>query len=286
MKRFLWFLLLASVGFVPAAGAQSQPTQTVGDTPVVDATLPAPPHGKSTVIGGEIRQIDVVLDEITLKAYGEKAFKIFFDARTEVYRDGKRISVLDLRPADHASVQTVLDGTKIFALSMHILSKSPEGDFQGRVLSFNAATGELNMSGVLSKQPIKLHVTPSTAITRQGQSSFASASGGQSDLVSGALVSVKFESDKEGRGVVTQIGVLATPGATFVFSGNISAFDMHDGLLVIVDPRDDKSYSITFNPASFPVSQHFSVGQSLRVTANFDGTRYVANEITVNQASQ
>ena len=37
------------------------------------------------------------------------AMKILFDERTQVYRDGVRIPLRDLRPEDHASVQTILE---------------------------------------------------------------------------------------------------------------------------------------------------------------------------------
>jgi|CZKL01.1.fsa_nt_gi hypothetical protein len=293
MDRIFSLILLSTVAFGAQnlANAQSEqpsgssPTLKTEDAPTEALTLPAAPRGKSTVMGGEIKSVDPVLDQITLKAYGERPIKIFFDERTQVFRDGNKINLTDLGPAEHASVQTVLDGTTVFALSVHILSKSPEGDYQGRVISFNSGTGELAMSGVLSNQPMKIHVASNTSITRQGQSAFASAPSGQSDLVPGALISVKFES-KQGKGVASQIAVLATPGATFVFSGNITSFDMHSGLLVLVDPRDEKTYTINFDPARFPISQKFHSGLHLRVAANFGGNRYTASEITETQAAE
>jgi hypothetical protein len=57
---------------------------------------------------------------------------------------------------------------------------------------------------------------------------------------------------------------------------------MHNGLLVLVDPRDEKSYQVFFDSASFPASQNLHEGDHVRVAATFDGTRYVANGITVN----
>ena len=57
--------------------------------------------------------------------------KILYDERTQVYRDGVKAPLSDLHAQDHASIQTVLDGTKIFALSIHMLSKAPEGECPG-----------------------------------------------------------------------------------------------------------------------------------------------------------
>ena len=93
--------------------------------------MPPLPSGKSTILGGAIRDVDPVLDRFTLRIVGEKPIKILFDERTQIFQDGKKVPLRDLKPADHASVQTILDGTNVFALSVHVLSKSPEGDYQG-----------------------------------------------------------------------------------------------------------------------------------------------------------
>lgn len=294
MVRVFVIVMLAGMAIAPlaVAGAQSNdPTDSHPAAKAEDSTgdlppLPTLPRGKSTVMGGEIRKVDPVLDQLTLKAYGEKPIKIFFDERTQVFRDGKKIPLIDLQPVEHAAVQTVLDGTAIFALSIHELSRSPEGDYQGKVTNFNPGSGELTLAGVVSGQSLKILVTAGTQIARQGQSAFSSAGSGQSDLVRGALISVKFQSDTRGRGVASAIAVLAIPGSTFVFSGSLASFDMHAGLLVLADPRDSNNYPISFDPARFPVSQNFHPGEPLRVTANFDGTRYVASDITISQAPQ
>ena len=68
--------------------------------------------GESTVMGGEIRSVDPVQDQFQLKVFGQRPMKILFDARTQVYRDGKKIPLRDLGSEEHASVQTVLDGAK------------------------------------------------------------------------------------------------------------------------------------------------------------------------------
>ncbi|MGA2537357.1 MAG: hypothetical protein ABSF53_15175 [Terracidiphilus sp.] len=251
------------------------------DTAAALPPIPPPPGGKSTILGGEIRKIDPVGDVLTLKVYGQKPVKILFDERTQLFMDGKKVPLHDLKPAEHASVQTILDGTKVFALSVHVLSKSPEGDYQGRVLSFDAATTELTLSSILSHQPMKLLVPAGTPIAREGQPSFTASQQGMSDLVKGALVSATFEADKSGHGVATKIVVLATPGAEFVFIGNIAALDTHAGTLALVDPRDDKTYSISFNPGNLPETQQLKMGQHITVTTNFDGVNYIAKSIAI-----
>jgi hypothetical protein len=82
--------------------------------------------------------------------------------------------------------------------------------------------------------------------------------------------------------VAGQIAILATPGSAFLFGGNISSLDMHSGVMVLVDPRDDKSYQIFFDSAHLTTSQNLHEGDYVQVTAAFEGTRYVASAINVN----
>jgi hypothetical protein len=198
-----------------------------------------------------------------------------------VFRNGVKTSVSDLRAHDHASIQTVLDGTKIFAMSIHMLSQAPEGECQGQVVSYNAASGTLTVTAALSRQPITLHVPAGTPVVGVGQVTISSPSAGLQDLVKGTLVSVKFDSTNNGRGVARQISIFATPGSSFVFTGNIVSLDLAANRLVLLDPKDDQSYSIVFDRNHFPISKELHVGTHVTVTANFDGSRYIADAITI-----
>ncbi len=290
MGRILVAVMLSSLAIAQSRLAGAQPQQNEGTQSAVNtesvssglSSLPPTPKGKSTVMGGEIHDVDPVRDQFTLKVFGAGAVKILYDERTRVYRDGIRTPLRDLRSDDHASVETVLDGTNVFALSIHMLSQSPAGEAQGQVLSYNSGTGELAVSDSLSRDPIELLVPPGTPIVRQGQDAFSEANQGPSDLVWGTLISVEFKSDNKGRGVASHIAILATPGSAFVFSGNISFLDLHSGLLALVDPRDNKSYQISFDTARYPMSRDLHEGEHITVTANFDGARYVASAIAVN----
>lgn len=250
------------------------------------SALPALPRGKSTVLGGQITQIDPVLDQFTLRIFGQKPLKILFDERTQVYRDGTKVPIRDLRTEQHASVQTALEGPNVFAISIHMLSDVPHGEAQGRVLGYDAETRELTLGSSLSREPIRLLLREDTPVVREGQSAFTSTSAGRGDLVSGALVAVTFDASEKGRAVANRVTVLAKPGSDFVFSGKLTSLDMHSGILVLVDPRDQKSYQISFDPAAMPASNSLHVGDQVRANAAFDGTRYTATEITPVPASQ
>ncbi len=287
MGRFITVVMLGSVTSFQLLFASANPEQHV-DTQFVSAAegtsgtlpaLPPIPRGKSTVIGGAIHDVDPVRDQLTLKVFGGQSMKILFDERTQVYRDGVKTPLRDLRPDDHASIETVLDGTNVFALSIHMLSQSPEGECQGQVLNYDPSTRELTLNDVLSREPIKLRVPTGTSVIRVGQASSAENLA-SSTLVKGTLISAKFEPDSKGRGVARQIAILATPGSAFVFSGEVAFLDLHSNVFVVVDPRDDKRYKISFDPASFPNSEQLHEGAHVTVTANFDGTGYVASAFT------
>ena len=243
--------------------------------------LPPLPPGKATVMGGEIRDVDSVRDRFTLLVPGGKPVKLLFDARTQLYRDGVKIAPGELHSGDRASVETVLDGTTLFAVSIHMLSRAPVGECQGQVVAYDAGTHELTMSNTLTRERIRLLVPPGTPFVRQEEAASSSPSPQVADLVPGTLLTVKFVSDHRGKGVATQIAIQATPGAHFVFSGDISSLDLHTGSLVLVDASKDKTYQLYFDPQQLPATRDLHPGDHVRVTASFDRTRYVAEAISV-----
>ena len=299
MCRLLAIAILSSTAFAQLsspAGSKSGQDQNVPPASHLKSasagafSLPPMPRGKSTVIGGSIRGVDPVRDQLMLDVFGGRKLKVLFDERTQIYRDGTKTSLHDLRAGDHASVETVLDGTIVFARSIRMLSVLPEGECQGQVMSYDPGDHypgdhELTVRDALSRQPVKFRVPAGTAVVRQGQAASSVANLGSGDLVGGTLISVKFQSDNEGHGVASQVAILATPGTAFVFVGNVASLDLHSGLLVVIDPRDDKRYDVFFDAARFPASRDLHEGADVTVTADFDGARYVASAITVNSAA-
>jgi hypothetical protein len=242
--------------------------------------LLAMPRGKSTVIGGTISSVDPIMDQLTLKVFGGgRPMKILFDERTQVYRDGVKTSLRDLRANDHASVETMLDGTTVFARTIHMLSRSPEGECQGQVVSYEPGTGELTVSESLSPESIKLRVPAGTTIVRQGQAASGQGTSGVSDLVKGTLISATFSSDNKGQGIANRIAILATPGSEVSFTGSVSFLDLRSNQFVVVD--NDQSYKIVFDPAAFPSTRNLHEGTNVKVTAEFDGSHYAARAITI-----
>jgi hypothetical protein len=281
-RRLIAVLMLCGISNMLQATIASSQQMAAAEPADSPKTLPPLPPGKTTIMGGQIRKFDPVRDQFSLEIYGQRPMKILFDERTQVYRDGVRIPVRELGPGDRASVQTTLDGDNVFAVSIHILSGSPEGECDGRVLSYDRKTGELSVASSMSPAPVKLLVPVNASIERVGEPGFTASQSGLSDLAPGSLISASFESVTAHRNVAKQIKVLAVPGATFVFTGNISFLDMHTGTMALVDPRDGKSYQVRFDSARLPTSETLRTQTNVTVTATYDGTQYAANTITTN----
>ena len=277
--------IIALLGAPYAAAAQSErlsgtkaaleadiPTNGVGELPPV-------PGGTSTIFGGSISRVDPILDEIRLHVYGERPMKILFDERTQVFLDGKKISLRELKPVDHASLQTTLDGDKVFAISIHILSNPSEGKFQGRVLAYDRNSGELRLDASPSPEPFRVKVPNGVKISRIGQSSFTREAASLADLKPGSLVEVSFGAQNEKGSVASEILVQAVPGSTFVFSGNIVTLSIGAGTLTITDPRDDHTYRVTFDPRGLPEREELRIGERVRITATYDGNGYMASNV-------
>jgi hypothetical protein len=251
-------------------------TQVAGPLPEL---LPHP-TGKATLIGGTIAKVDRVHDVLTLALFGGGKTRIFFDARTHISRDGDAITANALQEGQRVYLDTKSAGNITFAGNIRVASQTPTGETTGQIVEYDARTGELVMNDSMSTGTIKLRLTSSTPISR-GQNPASSG-----DLLAGALITATFASDGSARGVAKQITILAAPGNTFHFAGRVASLDVHLGLLVVIDPRDQKSYSIEFDPHVIPVTDSLREGAMVDTTTAFDGRRYVARDIQVESTSR
>jgi hypothetical protein len=233
-------------------------------------------------MGGQIEKVDLVRDQLALKVAGGHAVNILFDERTQVYQDGKKMSVLNLHPEDHASIETTLDGTAIFALRIHALSALPDGQLHGQIASYDPGKRELKLQVANSKDLMTIVTPDGVPVTRIGQSAFAKQKAGVTDLVRGALVDVTFKSGQRGHAVATRLDVLAVPGADFVFRGKLASLDLRAGRMSILNTESgDQPVDVTFEPSRFKASQDLHQGSAVKVTARFDGTHYIASDVAI-----
>ena len=266
----------------PPAAKTALSTQTRSDVPLDAASLipdppPLPTRARASLIGGTINKLDRVRDEIAVRPFGGgKLMKIFFDPRTRVYRGSSAATISDLRKGDRIYVDTILDGSTVFARNIRLSSNAASGVTEGILLRYRRGSGELEVRDPLSPQPLKMVLTSNTRLTQDGHLAQAGS------LVPGTLMSVQFTTDAEGHDVASEVSIFAVPGSSYTFSGRVVALDLHVGLLVLTSSADSKTYEIYLDPATTPVDDSLRQGVDATVLARFEGDRYVAHEVSVN----
>jgi hypothetical protein len=268
--------------------AEIKPGEALVETPEITLASPGPlpdlpsvsSHNKVSLIGGTVEKLDLVKDEFTVQVFGGGKLNIYFDPRSHIYNNGKEASISDLRAGDRVSIDTMLDGGNIFARTIRLKGPTNGGESQGVVVNYIASSGQLILRDRLSPQPLRLRVTSETRIMQGGRVTSAG------NLVSGTLVSVKFDPQKNGRDVAKEVSVLAIPGTTFTFVGEVTGLDLSTGLLVLTSATDGKSYEIYLGSSAVTAKDKLRQAANVTVLTRFDGNRYVAQNVTVNESSR
>lgn len=231
--------------------------------------LPPLKDSRASLIGGTLASVDRVRDRLLIHPFGRSELRIAFDPRTQFLRGSKVARAQDLRPGDRIYVETVLNGTTVFAKTVHLPETSAGGSTQGQILDYDASRGDLTISDELSSQPARFRVSSNTTI-----------SGGS--LTPGALVQLSFAPGQD-HPVAREIKVLIAPGAVSTFSGRITALDLTAQELVLVSTTDGNRYQIQFNPAAVEADTlaRLQEGATVNIAARFDGQGYVAENLTV-----
>jgi hypothetical protein len=241
--------------------------------------LPALSPKNTSLVGGTIRKLDRVKNQLTVEVFGGGKMTVFFDTRTHIFQDGIPASAAEMHKGDRVYVDTILNNSTIFARNIRLKTDAPAGISQGVVVSYNRDKGELIVRDALSPEPLKLRVGSQTRLTDRARNVSAAAT----DLVPGTLVTIKFGSQaRENLDTATEISILASPGANFTFAGHVIGLDLRTGLLVLKNATDGKSYDIYLDPATVAVNEKLQLASEVIVLTRFDGSRYVASSVTVN----
>lgn len=261
----------------PVKSSDSSPDITLDPASLVPDLPPIPPS-KATLIGGTIEHIDPVQDEITIRVFGGGKMKALFDPRTNVSRDGKPGSIEELKAGERVYADTILLNGTVFARNIRLGGSNSTGEVRGVVLEYRGDKSALQVRDPLSPAPMSLRLTPGTRITRGNQSATIN------DLVPGTLVSVNFLPEAGNRPVARQVTILITPGTEFTFNGQVTALDLHLGLLVVTSTADHQMYEVHFDPATLSISPDLRVGAEISVETRYEGNQYVARGLTVKKS--
>lgn len=234
--------------------------------------LPSVAGKKATLVGGTLDRLDRVRDRMTVRLFGGGQMSALFDPRTRVYRAGKQVTIADLRQGDRVYLDTILDGTSVFARVIRLDAATAKGESQGIVLSNGEE--EFTLRDGLNPAAVHIRLSPSTKFFHNRQSVSAST------LVPGSLVTVSFDAQGNGHDVAREVTILALPGTRFTFSGQVVHIDLRTGLLVLNSAIDHKTYELYLDPSSPPID-NLHPGANVTVIANFEDSRYVARTITI-----
>ncbi|PYX09164.1 MAG: hypothetical protein DMG88_07665 [Acidobacteria bacterium] len=287
--RFLTLLMLSSLFY-----AQSDPAP-VTNTPEVPQSVPGAanlrehdplldlpplPRAKISLLGGTITRLDRVQDHLTIQPFGAKQkMNVAFDVRTRFFRDGQPSTQRDVKVGQRVYLDTMLNGTTIFAKSIWIDSNTAAGSGRGQILSYDPQHGVLTLRDELSAQPIRFNLGPDTLV-RQGSQTRSVA-----DLKPGALISLTFGPEQGGRGAVLEVSILAQPGTQFSFFGRITYMDLSRKLIAVANESDNTTYEIYLESLPPGSLRDARQGAEVTVSAVFDGKHYVARSIELARTS-
>jgi len=241
--------------------------------------LPPLPHAPSILVGGTLKRLDRVRDQVTVSVFGGGLMKALIDPRTRVFRGTKEVTIADLRQGERVYLDTILDGSNVFARTIRLKADAAVGESQGVVLRYRPSRNALTLRDGLSPVPIEVRLSPSTRFM-QGDRSVSSGV-----LVPGSLVAVTFDSQGNGRDVAREISILAQPGTRYTFSGEILHIDLRNGLLVLNSSTDHKTYEIYLDPSTTP-DENLHPGSLVTAVTNFEDSRYVVRDLTINSPAK
>lgn len=253
---------------------------TNGHDPILDP--PPLPDGKTTLVGGVVSHVDHVRNHMTVAVFGGGRWKIGFDERTHIFRNGAETTPLAIKKGERIYVDTMLDKSRheVFARNIRVGAVALPADADGQIVDVDSKHQTLVLRDQIGASPVHFSVNGDTRISH-GTSTVS-----LNDVRPGSLVHVKFSPDRPNRGLAREIAIVAAPGSAFTFVGKITYLDMHRGLLALQSVLDDKNYEVHFNPAHIDVKDRLAVGTEVRIVATFEGPKYTAQTIVLTKPEE
>jgi len=260
---------------IPESDAAAANSPVDSNDPLL--SVPPMPKGKTTLVGGQVRNIDQIRNRMDVDSFGGGHMRVHFDERSHFFRDGVETTQLAIHKGDRVYVDTMLDNTRVFARNVRVNTGVTAANASGQITNFDTRSGALTLRDQIAARPITFIVDQSTSLAAEKNSGVSSVT--RNDLRPGALIAVKF-APSGNRGIAKEISVLAVPGTVFTFVGRVTNLDMR-GSLSVDNQSDQRNYDIAFDPVQARPSRSIAVGSNVVVKANFDGQRYRAQSIDV-----
>src|SRR5579863_1848662 len=243
---------------------------TDGHDPILDP--PPLPTGTTSLVGGTVRSVDHVRNQLTIAVFGGNRWKIAFDERTHIFLNGAETTQAAIKKGARVYVDTMLDSQKheVFARNIRVGALAPAADADGQVMSLDEAGRTVSLRDQTSSMMVHFSVDGDTRIV------YGSNPATLHDLKPGSLIHVRFSPEQSNHGLAREITVVAAPGAAFTYVGRITYLDMARGIMALEDTLDQKNYELHFDPGRTQSRKDLAIGAEVRVVAIFEGNRYTA----------
>jgi Domain of unknown function (DUF5666) len=260
---------------IPESDAAAANSPTDSNDPLL--SVPPMPKGKTTLVGGQVRNIDQIRNRMDVDSFGGGHMRVNFDERTHFFRNGVETTQLAIHKGDRVYVDTMLDKTRVLARNVRVNTGGTAASASGQITRFDPKSGTLTLRDQIAARPVTFNIDQNTQLLADKNSGASTVT--QSDLRPGAIIAVNF-APSGNRGVAKQVTVLALPGTVFTFVGHVTNLDMR-GALAVDNQSDQKNYDIRFDPTQVHPSRSLVVGSQVVVKAQFDGQNYNAQSIEV-----
>jgi hypothetical protein len=232
-----------------------------------------PPHrhnGKVGLVRGVLKRVDPIYDQIVIHTFGDGDIRVAFDGQTKLVTDNGNTRLTNIPAGSVLSVDTVMDGGKLFA-SFVRSGPASSAELNGQVVRYEPSRSELILRDPISPENISLRVTSSTRVVRRGQAASAQ------NLSPGMLVRVWYSAAGSS---ASEVEVIAARGDSFTFEGRIIAVDLRSRVLSLSNNTDQSLRELTFGPLDNRSLGLLREGAQVSIQAEFDGEHY--NVRTVN----
>ena len=244
------------------------------ERPKGDFDLPPIPSGKVSVVGGAVQRVDSVHDVLVIRVFGGHEMRVSFDSRTTVVQDDRPVRVSTLRPGTAVSIDTVANGTTLFAKTIRVNNATTGLEVRGQIASFDAGRNVATVRDDFSSSTMKITLSPRTTIK--------SMDGTSATLREGELVHITLSTTGKRDLMAQSIEILAEPGRSYTFNGVLTAVDLRSRTASISSPGDaGGTYEVALDRLDRDSARNLREGDAVRVDAQFDGKRYNARSVEI-----
>jgi hypothetical protein len=232
---------------------------------IADTSSEPVPGRKVGLVRGVVKRLDPIRDQLLIHAFGGGDLRIAFDGRTQLFSENTRTRLTSIPVGSVVSVDTVIDGGKLFARAVRTGSSNDAAELSGQVVGYNAAKSRLTLRDPISPEGVSLRITSSTTVVNQGQPASPQA------LSPGMLVRVWFSPTQS---AANKVEILAARGNSFTFEGRIIAVDLRSHVLSLSNDTDQSVRQLDIGSLDANTLGLLREGADVNIQAEFDGERY------------